>query len=129
MMDNPAAGDDAFEDPRALSQRARRRINDLIVQKYGDDDILSVVADMGVERAPGEVLLGEVKIQRVADKRKKAVRGMMIGTVWLVCGLAASIALWITMGMNGQMRIIWLAAGFGGYQVVNNFLAYRNAQP
>ena len=118
-----------WEDPRALSQRARRRVNDLVMQKYSDEDILAAVAEMGLDRGPGGIMLGEVKVQRVADKRKKAVRGMMIGAVWLVCGLAASIALWITMGMAGQMRIIWLAAGYGGYQIVSNLLAYRNAQP
>ena len=120
---------DAFEDPRALVQRTRRRMNDLVMQKYSDDDILAAAAEMGMERGAGAVMLGEVKVQRVADKRKQAMRGMTIGGLWLAGGLAITITLWITMGMGLQIRLGFLPIAYGGYQLVTNFLAHKNAKP
>ncbi len=120
---------DSFQDPAVLSQRVRRRMHDLVKNKYGDDDILKESGQMGMASEQASVLLDHVKVQRVADKRKAAMRGAMIGGVWLAISGAILIAMFVTGGPAFQLRIIWTAAAFGVYLIGSNLLAWRNAKP
>ncbi len=120
---------DTFQDPAVLTQRVRRRMHDLVKNKYSDDDILAESGQMGMAAEPARTLLDQVKVQRVADKRKAAVRGALIGGVWLAISGAILIAMFMTGGPALQFRIIWAAAAFGVYLIGSNIIAWRNAKP
>ncbi|HVZ28789.1 MAG TPA: hypothetical protein VG839_00240 [Asticcacaulis sp.] len=86
------------------------------------DDMQTVAAET-VQQDPAAI-----RKAIVAAKRKQALRGMGIGALWCIGGIAATLISQAMAQAGGTTFVFWGAVVFGGFRVITNAVAYFGAK-